>query len=115
VKQNLNATLGGLSASYPVQCGSSTCCSTCYAFVYPTDNTHVVYVCTYFWRVPSGNCVMDSQPGTLIHEMSHFNNVAATKDVTYGQQPCKNLASSNPASAITNADNYCFYTDSCPR
>jgi len=115
VKSNLNAINGGLRANYPVDCAGSSCTANTYAYVFPTDTAHTVYVCGYFWRVTSNNCVMDSQPGTLIHEMGHFNNVAQLKDVTYGQTNCRNLASSNPNSAITNADNYCFYTDSCPR
>jgi len=114
VKTNLNAVNGGLNANYPVDCAGSSCSSNTYAYVFPSDSTHTVYVCAVFWRVSSANCVMDSQPGTLIHEMSHFTNVAATGDVTYGITNCKNLAKSNPAQAITNADNYCFYTDSCP-
>jgi len=115
VKNCLSRVRSGLQASYPVDCAGSSCTANTYAYVFPTDTTHTVYVCGYFWRVPSGNCVMDSQPGTLIHEMSHFNNVCSTRDVTYGQQNCLNLASSNPNSAVQNADNYCFYTDSCPR
>jgi len=114
VKSNLNAVYNGLQATYPVDCAGSSCTSNTYAYVYPADTTHTVYVCAVFWQVTERNCVLDSQPGTLIHEMSHFNNVAATDDVTYGIVNCRNLAKSNPAAAITKADNYCFYTDSCP-
>jgi len=113
VRSCLSSVISGLQASYPVDCAGSRCTANTYAYVFPTDTTHTVYVCAYFWRVPTRNCVMDSQPGTLIHEMSHFNNVCATDDVTYGQQNCKNLAVSNPTQACNNADNYCFYTDSC--
>jgi len=114
VRNTLSAVTSGLQASYPVDCAGSSCTPNTYAYVYPTDTTHTVYVCGYFWRVPTGNCIMDSQPGTLIHEMSHFNNVAGTQDVTYGITNCQNLAKSNPAQATVNADNYCFFTDSCP-
>jgi len=113
VRNVLNAVIGGLQANYPVDCAGSSCTSNTYAYVYPSDSTHTVYVCAYFWRVPSRNCVLDSQPGTLIHEMSHFNNVGSTGDVTYGVTNCKNLAQSNPGQAVNNADNYCFFTDSC--
>jgi peptidyl-Lys metalloendopeptidase len=115
VRSNLQAINNGLRANYPVDCAGSSCSSNTYAYVFPADTTHTVYVCAVFWRVTSNNCVMDSQPGTIIHEMGHFNNVAALKDVTYGQSSCQTLAKNNPSSAITNADNYCFYTDSCPR
>jgi peptidyl-Lys metalloendopeptidase len=115
VTNNMKNIHQGLSSSYPVDCAGSQCTSNTYAYVFPADSTHRVYVCAVFWRVSSNNCVMDSQPGTLVHEMGHFNNVAALQDVTYGITNCKNLAKNNPASAIRNADNYCFYTDSCPR
>jgi len=115
VRNNLLNINSGLTANYPVDCAGSSCSSSTYAYVFPADTAHTVYVCAVFWRVTSNNCVMDSQPGTLIHEMGHFNNVARLADVTYGQVNCRNLAASNPNSAITNADNYCFYTDSCPR
>jgi len=115
VKNDLAAISSGLSANYPVDCAGSSCSANTYAYVFPADTTHTVYVCAVFWKVSSNNCVMDSQPGTIIHEMSHFNNVAKTNDVTYGITNCRNLAKSNPAQAVTNADNFCFYTDSCPR
>jgi len=113
VRNCLSNTISSLQANYPVDCAGSSCTSNTYAYVFPSDSTHTVYVCAVFWRVPTNNCVMDSQPGTLIHEHTHFNNVCQTGDVTYGQQNCKNLANSNPAQAVNNADNYCFYTDSC--
>jgi len=114
VKTDLAAITNGLNANYPVDCAGSSCTANTYAYVYPSDTTHTVYVCGYFWRVPTRNCVLDSQPGTLIHEMSHFNNVASTSDVTYGITNCENLARNNPNQAVRNADNFCFYTDSCP-
>jgi len=114
VKSDLSSIVSGLQATYPVDCAGSSCTSNTYAYVFPADSTHTVYVCGYFWRVPTRNCVLDSQPGTLIHEMSHFNNVANTNDVTYGITNCENLAKNNPAQAVRNADNFCFYTDSCP-
>jgi len=113
VRSVLNATISGLSATYPVDCAGGSCTNNTYAYVFPNDATHVVYVCAVFWKVPSRNCVIDSQPGTLIHEMSHFNDVGKTADNAYGVNNCKNLAKSNPNSAVNNADNYCFFTDSC--
>jgi len=113
VRNSLSATANGLRANYPVDCAGSSCTSNTYAYVFPSDTTHTIYVCAVFWRVPSRNCVLDSQPGTLIHEMAHFNNVAGLADHTYGVTNCKNLARTNPAQACNNADNYCFDTDSC--
>jgi len=115
VKSDLSSILTGLQGTYPVDCAGSSCTANTYAYVYPTDSARNIYVCAYYFRVPTGNCIMDSQPGTLIHEMSHFNTVAGTSDYAYGITNCENLAKNNPTQAVRNADNFCFYTDSCPR
>jgi peptidyl-Lys metalloendopeptidase len=111
----LSQTHNFLRTTYPVDCQGSSCSANTYAYVYPTDTTRTIYVCAVFWKVTTANCVMDSQPGTLIHEASHFNNVCSTGDYAYGIVNCENLAKNNPANAIRNADNYCFFTDSCPK
>jgi len=110
----MNSVTNFMRTNYPVDCQGSQCSANTYAYVFPTDTTRTVYVCAVFWRVPTSNCVMDSQPGTLIHEGSHFNNVCSTGDYAYGIANCENLAKTNPGNAIRNADNYCFYTDRCP-
>ena len=56
----------------------------------------------------------DSKGGTLIHEMSHFNAVAGTDDVVYGQSGAQNLANSDPDSAITNADSHEYFAENTP-
>jgi peptidyl-Lys metalloendopeptidase len=111
VRNNLNSIANSLRATYPVNCTGSSCTANTYAYVYPSDSTHTVYVCGYFWRVPSTNCRLDSQPGTLIHEHSHFNNVASTQDIKYGVANCEALAKQTPNDAVRNADNFCFFTD----
>jgi len=45
VRNTLNAVIGGLQANYPVDCAGSSCTSNTYAYVFPSDNTHTVYVC----------------------------------------------------------------------
>lgn len=52
------------------------------AYVIPGDKTYTVHLCPLFWKAPSG-LAFDSQPGTLIHEVSHF---LGTKDVLYADQ-----------------------------
>ncbi|MFT7814320.1 uncharacterized protein LOC108428754 [Arapaima gigas] len=42
-----------------------------FAYVYPYDETYTVYLCKEFWEASDELC-MDSKPGTLIHEASHF-------------------------------------------
>jgi peptidyl-Lys metalloendopeptidase len=91
------------SGNYRIFCNGPLCGPNVYAYVFPTDRTHVVYLCSVFWRIPS------ERAETLVHELSHFNDVASTRDFAYGQAACKNLARSNPANAIANADNLCFF------
>lgn len=82
-----------------------------YAYVYPTQ-PYKVYLCGAFWSAP--NTGTDSRAGTLVHETSHFNVVAATGDYGYGHTNAHNLAVSNPAKAITNADNHEFFAENNP-
>ena len=56
----------------------------------------------------------DSKGGTLVHEMSHFNAVAATDDHAYGQSAAKSLATSNPTRALDNADNHEYFAENTP-
>ena len=43
---------------------------------------------------------------TIAHELSHFNDIAGTRDLTYGDQNALNLARTNSAQAMHNAENY---------
>ena len=82
-----------------------------YAYVYP-NQPYNIYLCKVFWTAPLSGT--DSKAGTLIHEMSHFNVVAGTDDVVYGQTGAKNLASTDPNLAITNADNHEYFAENTP-
>ncbi len=82
-----------------------------YAYVYP-DRPYTIYLCKVFWIAPLAGT--DSQAGTLIHEMSHFNVVASTDDVVYGQTGARNLADTNPDAAVTNADNHEYFAENNP-
>ncbi len=82
-----------------------------YAYVYPNE-PYKIYLCRVFWDAPLTGT--DSQAGTLVHEMSHFNVVAGTDDVTYGQNSCRSLAISNPNSAIQNADSHEYFAENTP-
>ncbi|KIY66487.1 zincin [Cylindrobasidium torrendii FP15055 ss-10] len=85
-------------------------CSTCseayaYAYVHPDDDT-TIYLCPAFWETTTTGS--DSRAGTLIHESSYF---AGTDDVVYGTSGAAKLASSNPDSAVNNADNYEYFAE----
>lgn len=81
------------------------------AYVYP-NQPYVVYVCPVFWSAPATGT--DSQPGVLIHEMSHFDVVAGTDDHAYGQSGSMALAVSNPSQAIQNADSLEYFAEDTP-
>jgi peptidyl-Lys metalloendopeptidase len=69
-------------------------------------------VCKAFWTAPLAGT--DSKGGTLIHELSHFNVTAGTDDHVYGQTGAKNLAISDPAAALDNADNHEYFAENKP-
>jgi peptidyl-Lys metalloendopeptidase len=82
-----------------------------YAYVYP-NQPYKIYLCKVFWTAPLAGT--DSKAGTLIHEMSHFDVVAGTDDVVYGQAGAMNLASTDPNLAITNADSHEYFAENTP-
>jgi hypothetical protein len=88
-----------------------TCSDDYYAYVYP-NQPYNIYLCNVFWRAPMIGT--DSKAGTLIHEMSHFYVVASTDDWVYGQTGAKQLAITNPARAVTNADNHEYFAEDSP-
>ena len=83
-----------------------------YAYVYP-NQPYTIYLGRVYWTAPASGT--DSQAGTLIHEMSHFDVVAGTDDVVYGQAGAKSLAISDPAKAITNADSHEYFAENTRR
>jgi len=46
--------------------------------------------------------------------VSHFNVVAGTDDVVYGQSGAKSLAISDPNKAIQNADSHEYFAENTP-
>lgn len=82
-----------------------------YAYVYP-NQPYKIYVCGAFWTAPMTGT--DSKGGTLVHEMMHFTVIAATDDWAYGQTNAKALASSDPAKALNNSDNYEYFAENTP-
>ena len=82
-----------------------------YAYVYP-NQPYKIYLCRVFWQAPLEGT--DSKAGTLIHEMSHFDVVAGTDDVVYGQAGARDLADNDPNAAITNADSHEYFAENTP-
>lgn len=102
--------IGAAFAARPVtvDCG---CSESWYAYVYPSQ-PYRIYVCNAFWSAPMTGT--DSKGGTLVHEMSHFTVVAGTNDWAYGQSAAANLASSDPARAVDNADSHEYFGENTP-
>lgn len=105
------ANIASALSSQPYTFNCSCTDSGTYAYVYPTQ-PYKVYLCGAFWSAP--NTGTDSRAGTLVHETSHFNVVAGTGDYGYGQTNAHNLATSNPAKAVTNADNHEYFAENNP-
>jgi peptidyl-Lys metalloendopeptidase len=104
------AAIGDALNNKPLVFDCGTCTQNAYAYVYPSQ-AYKVYLCGAYWSAPTSGT--DSKGGTTIHEVSHFNVVAGTDDVAYGQTACKKLAK-RPKSAIRNADSHEYFAENTP-
>ena len=76
------------------------------AYVYPCQPCKI-YLCPPFFQP---NPIF-TPGGVIIHELSHFKNVAGTKDHAYLCKPCCDLAMTDPAKAKENADTYRLFAE----
>ena len=76
-------------------------------YAYTQHGSRQIWLCFGFWTQPETG--LESQFGTLIHELSHA--VAQTDDVVEGRPAAKELAHDHPADAIRNADNHEYYSE----
>jgi peptidyl-Lys metalloendopeptidase len=98
--------------------GEEDCSVSTYANVWP-DSPYVVNLCPAFFRMPSmigvvrASSAFDSgtREGTIIHEVSHFEVVGGTDDNCYGRDVCSEMARSDIAASIDNADSYQYYAE----
>jgi len=104
----IDTALDQTGGKIKINCG---CTQNYYAYVYP-NRPYEIFVCNAFWSAPMTGT--DSKAGTLVHEMSHFDVVANTDDVVYGQSGAKSLAISNPTDALRNADNHEYFSENTP-
>jgi peptidyl-Lys metalloendopeptidase len=109
VKSNFVA-IGDALNNKPLVFDCSTCTQNAYAYVYPSQ-PYKIYLCGAYWKAPTSGT--DSKGGTTIHEVSHFNVVAGTDDLAYGQTACKRLAG-NAKRAIKNADSHEYFAENTP-
>ena len=82
-----------------------------FAFVFPVDPFRV-FLCEFYWRAAQTGT--DSRAGTILHELSHFPEVAGTRDNAYGQTAVASLARSNPAASVNNADTVEYFAENTP-
>jgi len=84
-----------------------------------SDQPYRVNVCAAFFTQPTmGSVTPDSRAfdsgtreGTLIHEISHFDVVAATDDNCYTRTVCSATAKTDPDLALRNADSFQYYAE----
>ncbi|MCE9686942.1 M35 family metallo-endopeptidase [Shewanella sp. AS16] len=103
---NIDSTLNTQPLTFDCGCSKSY-----YAYVYP-NQPYKIYMCNAFWSAPTTGT--DSKGGTIIHETSHFDVVAGTDDIVYGQSGAKSLAISDPSQAIQNADSHEYFAENTP-
>lgn len=109
VRSNFSSILSAIK--YEPVVYNCSCNENYYAYVYP-NSPYKIYLCNAFWSAPLTGT--DSKAGTIIHEISHFNVVAGTRDYAYGQYNAKNLAVSNPNTAVRNADSHEYFAENTP-
>ena len=90
-------------------------CKSKSTFAYTYHGSTTLYFCNAYFSAPtlptsSSRSPYDTKMGTVIHELSHA--VAYTEDIRYGTSDCKDLAKNYPSKAITNADNYEYFSES---
>jgi peptidyl-Lys metalloendopeptidase len=78
-----------------------------FAAVHPAEPNSVFFTPEYFAKPLTGS---DTQTGTIVHELAHQAGAGLRPEV-YGTTDAKMLATSNPANARNNADNYEYFVE----
>ncbi|MCF6272729.1 MAG: M35 family metallo-endopeptidase [Rhodobacteraceae bacterium] len=96
---------------------SSSCDAGTFAFVYPNDSG-TIYLCPPYFGLPllSDATFLEvfnsgTRAGTLIHEMSHYEDVGDTDDRCYNRDVCSSFARTSPGGATINADSYQYFAE----
>lgn len=82
-----------------------------FAFIRRTE-PYKVNLCTYYWS--AARLGTDSRAGTILHEVSHFNEIGGTSDFAYGAADVSALARNNPNNAVANADSIEYFAENTP-
>ena len=78
-----------------------------------------MHYCRPFFSLPSVIGISPTSPllengtmeGTIIHEVSHFDQTAGTEDYCYSRTDCSRMAMRDPNSARRNADSLQYYAE----
>ncbi len=106
IYQKAEQVMGDGSIQFNCNCDDQV-----FAYVFPID-PFKVYLCNLYWTAPQTGT--DSRAGTILHELSHFPEVGDTDDNAYGAVSAANLARSDPASAVNNADSVEYFAENTP-
>ncbi len=97
--------------------GSGSCDGGTYAFVYPSDSS-TIYLCDPYFELPSLSDATflevfnsGTRAGTIIHEMSHYEDVGSTNDNCYNRDVCSEFARTSPNRAAHNADSFQYFAE----
>lgn len=101
-----------------VNTGLDACKGGTYAYIYG-HTAWTIHYCRPFFGLPSvGGVAADATDleygtveGTIIHELSHFEQTAGTEDFCYSRTECARMASRNPNSARRNADSLQYFSE----
>lgn len=104
--QNISSALSDETITFSCDCNEDY-----FAYVYP-NQPYDIHLCNSFWVADLSG--VDSQAGSIIHELSHFTAVAGTDDHVYGQTGAFELAQTNPENALDNADNHEYFAENSP-
>jgi len=107
---NYSRIYSALNQYINYDCRPPRCTSSTLAYVYKNQYYHPSYhqiqICNAFWGHHSSKV---DKADILLHEMSHFSNVANTDDLGLFPNGAMSLARTNPNQAIHNSYAYQYY------
>jgi len=122
VRRNMKSIVTGIrTGAVTAQCvsiGTGACEQETYAFVY-SDEPYIIHICPHFFQLPKMSDLVPGEDdsdngtraGTIIHEISHFMNVAGTEDECYSRSVCSRMAGRTSDRAVINADSYQYFAE----
>ena len=97
--------------------GPGICDGGTYAYVYPNDSS-TIYLCELYFELPALSDATflevfnsGTRAGTIIHEMSHYDDVGGTNDNCYNRDVCSEFARNSPNRAVHNADSFQYFAE----